>query len=363
MLHLHSFRSLCLITLTAALTTSSCKKSNTSTESGSGSQTSAQDGQTMTTFRNNNAPKFESFTFDAAAGAVLTSSKGTTYTIPATAFQTSTGVTVTGSVTVDIKEISQPSEMIFGDKPTLTRDGRMLLSYGEFFIRAAQGSQTLQLRNDSTIKVQVKAKPNGQEIPMWSGDSSITATLSGYDYLNTAITLSVQTSVHTGVQWDQLNTSYAFFNGSNGTLDFKIDSLVQWRNCDAIISNSDPKTTMLCYFTSHYNIETTTDYMGDQPTMLYFKPRNQNTLIKFYNTILNAPAGFQGLLSYQSSIPVGMEGTFLAMSTVNGKFYAQMIDTTIAAPVGSNNYTTLSFDPQEVSESTMVSLITQMNAK
>jgi hypothetical protein len=198
---------------------------------------------------------------------------------------------------------------------------------------------------------------------MWSGDSSVTTTLSGYDYLNAAVTLSIQTSVHTGIQWDQLTAGYAFFNGSNGTLDFSIDSLVQWRNCDAILSNSDPKTTVLCYFTSHYNNQTTTDYMGDQPTMLYFKPRYQNTLIKFYNTILNAPAGYQGLLSYQNTIPVGMEGTFLAMSTINGKFYAQMIDTTIAAPTGSNNYTTLSFDPQEVSESTMVSLITQMNAK
>ena len=317
----------------------------------------------MTAFMQDHGPQFETFTVDASAGAVVSSSKGTTYTIPAGAFQTAAGAAVTGSVTVAIKEINSPSDMILGDKPTLTRDGRMLVSYGEFFIKARQNSQDLQLKKDSAIKVQVKAKPNGQEVPMWGGDSTITTTLSGHDYLNAAITISVQTSVHTGVQWDQLNSSYAFFNGTNGTLDFKIDSLVQWRNCDAILSNSDPKTTVLGYFTTHYNIQTSTDYMGDQPTMLYFKPHNQNTLIKFYNTILNAPVGFQGLLSYQASIPVGMQGTFLAMSTQNGKFYADMKDVTIASPAGSNNYTTLSFAPQEVSETAMVNLILSMNSK
>jgi hypothetical protein len=97
--------------------------------------------------------------------------------------------------------------------------------------------------------------------------------------------------------------------------------------------------------------------------MLFFKPHNQNTLIKLYDIILNATGTYQGFISYQASMPVGMQGTFLAMSTVNGKFYADMKDATIAAPSGSNNYTTLTFDPQEVSETAMVNLILQLNTK
>jgi len=345
----------------AAISVVACKKSDTPAPQ----QNNNADGQVMAAFRKEHGPAFESFTVDAAAGAVLTSSSGATYTIPAGAFQTKAGAAVTGSVTVSVKEVNSAADMILSDKPTLTRDGKMLISYGEFFIKAAQGNQDLQLKKDSGIKVAVRAKPNGaQEIPMWSGDSTITTTLSGYNYLNVAVSISVQTPVRSGILWDQLSTNgYAFFNGSNGTLNFTIDSLVQWRNCDAIVSNSDPKTTVLGYFTSHYNTATQQDYMGDQPTILYFKPHNQNTLIKLYDVILNAPAGYQGFYSYQNSMPIGLQGTFLAMSTINGKFYADMKDVTIAAPTGSNNYTTFTFDPQEVSESTMVSMILSMNTK
>lgn len=345
----------------AALTVVACKKSDTPAPQ----QNNNADGETMAAFMKNNGPAFQTFTVNADAGAVITSSKGTTYTIPAGAFQTKAGASVTGNVTVSIKEISTPADMIFSNKPTLTRDGRMLASYGEFFIRAAQNNQDLKLKQDSGIKVAVKAKPNGQEIPMWSGDSTITTSISGYNYLNVAITLSVQMSVNKGIVWDQLNTAgYAFFNGSNGTLNFTIDSLVQWKNCDQIISNpSDPKTTVLGYFSSHYNAQTQQSYQGDQPTILFFKPHNQNTLIRLYDVILNAPAGYEGFYSYQQSMPIGMQGTFLAMSTVNGKFYADMKDVTIASPTGINDYTTFTFDPQEVSESTMVNMITSMNSK
>ena len=356
-------QALALITASAILMTS-CKKSNSSAEQ----HTNPNDdnGKTMTAFMQAHAPQFQSFTVDAGAGASFTSTKGIKYTLPAGVFETTAGVAVTGSVTVAVKEITSPSEMIFGDKPTMTSDGRILLSYGEFFVKASQGNQELRLKKDSALRVQVPAKPqngNGQEIPMWDGDSTATYTLSGYDYLNTAVTLSVQAPVHRGIGWNQINTSYAFFNSGNGTLDFKIDSLVQWRNCDAIVSNAAVKTTFLGYFNSHYNSQTSTDYQGDQPTSLYFKPHNQNTLIKLYDIILNATGTNQGFISYENAMPIGLEGTFLAMSTQNGKFYAEMKDGIITAPIGVNNYTTLSFDPQEVSETDMVNLIISLNSK
>lgn len=350
-----------LILLATVFCVSSCKKNNDA--SPSGNTTGGKDGQTMASFKQSHGPKSESFTVDASAGAVITSSKGIKYTIPAGAFATSSGAAVTGSVTVSVKEINTPADMLLSDRPTLTRDGRMLVSYGEIFVTAAQNNNNLVLKRDSGVKVQIPAKPNGQEIPLWDGDSSSSVSLSGYDYLNTAVTVSIQSPVRRGIVWDQISAGYAFFNGSNGSLDFKLDSLAQWRNCDAILSNSGTKTTLLGYFNSHYNAETAQDYSGEQPTMLFFKPHNQNTLIKLYDIILNATGAYQGFISYQASMPVGMQGTFLAMSTINGKFYADMKDVTIAAPSGSNNYTTLSFDPQEVSETAMVNLILQLNTK
>jgi hypothetical protein len=339
----------------------SCKKNNDT--SAQQNPNNSEDGKTMAAFRQNHGPQFESFTVDAAAGATITSSKGIKYTIPGGVFVTSGGAAVTGSVTVAVKEITNPGDMILGDKPTLTSDGRMLTSYGEFFVKASQNNQDLRLKKDSAVKVQVPAKPNGQEVPMWAGDSSASLTLSGYDYLNTAVTITVQAPVRRGIAWNQINASYAFFNSSNGTLDFKLDSLATWRNCDQITINTGSKTTVLGYFNSHYNSQTVTDYQGDQPTILYFKPHGQNILIKLYDIILNATGTHQGFISYEASMPVGMQGTFLAMSTENGKFYADMQDATIATPTGSNNYTTLSFNPVEVSESAMVNLILQMNSK
>lgn len=351
-----------LILVATAISVLSCKKSND--PSSSNTSSNGQDGQAMASFRQNHGPQAETFTVDASAGGVITSSKGIKYTIPAGVFVTSAGASVTGNVTVSVKEINTPADMLLADRPTLTRDGRMLVSYGEILVTAVQNNAALLLKKDSSVKVQIPAKLNGQqEIPLWNGDSSNSVSLSGYDYLNTAVTVSIQSPVRRGIVWDQISAGYAFFNSTNGSLDFKLDSLAKWRNCDAIQSTSGTKITVLGYFNSHYNAETAQDYTGDQPTMLYFKPTGQNTLIKFYDIILNATGSYQGFISYQASIPVGMQGTFLAMSTQNGKFYADMKDVTIAAPSGSNNYTTLSFDPQEVSETAMVNLILQLNSK
>lgn len=347
---------------TIAISLTACKKNNGPSDPPQ--QPANEDGPKMTTFLKQNGPQFETFTVDATAGGTITTSKGTKFVIPAGAFVTSTGVAVTGSVNVSVKEVRTVADMLLSDKPTLTHDGRMLQSYGEFFVKAVQNDQNLQLKKDSAIKVAVAAKAAGiQEVPMWSGDSTVSTTLSGYDYQNIAVTVPIQVAVRKGIDWTQVNSSYAFFNASNGTLNFGLDSLIKWKNCDQILNVTDPKTTVLCYFNSNYNNLTTTDYMGDQPTMLYFKPHNQNTLIKFYDIILNATGTYQGFISYENTIPVGMQGTFLAMSTQNGKFYAEMKDVTIAAPVSGKNYTTFTFDPQEISETDLVGLIQQLNSK
>jgi len=74
------------------------------------------------------------------------------------------------------------------------------------------------------------------------------------------------------------------------------------------------KTTVMGYFTTHFNPETATNYGGEQPTMLFFKPAGQKTLAKFYNVIMNAPAGFERTAQLPASIVIGQQGTFLAMS-------------------------------------------------
>jgi hypothetical protein len=348
-----------LLSAVIILSIVSCKKNNDTPM-----PPDNKDGELLADFFKNNGPKFESFTVDAATGGTVTTTKGTKFTIPANVFIKANGQAITGSVVVAVKEILGASDMLLGDKPTLTQDGQMLISFGEFYIRASQNNNDLVLKQDSAIGVQVPAKAaNGrQEVPMWAGDSVITTTQSGYDHENNPVTISSQIAVNKGVTWEQ-NGSYAFFNPSNSTLNFRMDSLMQWVNCDALAGDAGPKTTVMGYFSDHYNNETSNQYSGEQPTMLFFKPQGRNTLIKYYNVIMNAPAGKEGLHSYQTSMPVGLPGSFLAISTKDGKFYAEMKDVSISAPSGSNTYSSVTFDPQEVSQSDLLNLITQLNNK
>lgn len=331
------------------------------------------DGKMLAELFSKNAPKFEHFTVDGSMGGVITTNKGTKYNIPANAFMTANGGLVYGPVDISIKEMTNVSEMILADKPTITSNGQLLVSFGEFFVKAAQNNQDLFLKpkNDTGpgIRVQVKANPrdnvaNGvKQVPMWTGDTIVVSTQHGFNYINQPATATILQKVMPGVLWNQVQNSYAFFNGANGTMDFRLDSLIRWVNCDGLASMPNPKTTVMAYFTNYFNPETSANYGGEQPSMLFFKPKNFNTLVKFYNVILNPPAGKEGFHSYQTSIPVGLEGTFLAISAVGGQFYAEQKSTTIGTPAAGDNYTTVSFNLQPVSATDLLTLITSMNAK
>jgi hypothetical protein len=323
------------------------------------------DGQLLHTFLRANGPATEAFTIDAKQGGQLKSKSGTVYSIPVNSLVRPDGSPATGAVVITLKEVSTPANMVFADRQTSTNTGAPLLSYGEFFVRAQQGAVDLKLRADSAIKVAapVAKRPN-QEVPMWNGDTTITITTSGYNFLNQLITITSQVSANKGVDWTQITnqgTAFALFDGTNSTLNFRLDSLIKWRNCDALLGTSSVKTTVLGYFNTNYNPATGTSYQGEEPSMLYFKPLGQNTIIKFYNTIFTPPAGFEGFLSYQNTIPVGLQGTFLAISAINGVFYAERKTVTIPAPISGANYTTLTFNPTAVSGTALVALINSLN--
>lgn len=353
----------------AAMVISSCKKNNSQEMA----PPKGQDAQMLAELLASHAPVFEHFNIDAAAGGVVTTSQGTKFTIAPNSFITAGGAPVTGSVDISIKEIRDVSNMILSDKATVTANGQILVSFGEFFVRAAQNNQDLALKpkNDTGrgILVQVPAKPgdnvvNGvKEVPMWNGDTAITITQSGYNHINQPVSITMQQSAVRGVAWNQISSSYAIFNSANGTMDFRLDSLITWINCDGLAAMPNPKTTVMGYFTNHFNAETGTGYSGEQPSMLFFKPKNFNTLVKFYNVIMTPPAGKEGFHSYQTSIPVGLEGTFLAISAVNGQLFAEQKSVTIGAPAAGDDYTTVSFDLQPVDAAALLALINSMNTK
>jgi hypothetical protein len=316
-------------------------------------------------FFETNAPQYENFIVDASAGGLITTTKGTKINFPASAFKKANGQIVSGNVTVSVKDIFDASDMLLGNRPT-NSGGGMLISYGEMTVKANQGADELQLNAPAQVQVPAAPKPaaGGQflrDIPMWGGDSAVTYTLNGTDEENNAVTLTQTGYIPRGINW---NTTGAFAtNNMNGTSSFNLDSLGVWRNCDALMSDPRPKTTVLGYFSNQWNPATSTSYMGGEPSMLFFKVKQQNTLVKLYNKITTSVPGKNGLLSYQNSFPIGLEGTFLAITFNNNKIYAEMKDVTVAAPASGKTYHPVTFALSEVTESQLLSLIQQLNSK
>ncbi|WP_157557976.1 hypothetical protein [Niabella aurantiaca] len=352
-----------LTLLSLAVFLFACRKDNTPIDPQS---TYQKDVEKMLRFFKDHEPVVEKFMVDAGTGATIALQNGTKITFSPDAFINSGGGVVTGNVTIGARVFIKPSEMILADKPPVTDAGQILETFGEALVTAEQNGQPLALNpQQKPPNVQVPlpaANANGanREIPMWDGDTTVNVEYSGYNHENVFTTITQAYTIKKGMEWTQIPGSFGV--GNAAATYFPLDNLGDWRNCDALYNIAAPKTTVLGYFGDKFNIKTGNNYSGQDPTQLFFKVSGVNTLVKLYNPIFNPIPGKEGLLSYQNSIPVGANGTFLAMSTVNGKFYAEMRDVTIA-PGSGTNYMGISFNLQEVSEAQLLQLIEQMNSK
>lgn len=354
-------RALALVTTIAVV---SCNKQSTVEKlnpEGSIAAAEAQpnrDAQLLAQLFASAGPKTQFFTVQGKEKVTLTTSNGNKYNIPAGALRRKDGTAPTGPISVAIREVLSPKDFVFSNRPTAA-SGAYLLSYGEYFVRATEAGADLVLAAPIAVQTVVRTQVRPQEkVPMWDGDTTVYFTINGYNQLNQPTSVTQPASQDPGINWTQA-PDYALFNATTGTLDFQLSQLLQWRNCDVFSSSTGPKTTVLGYFDVYNN--DTPNSSPEQPSMLFFKPRNINSVVKFFNIILNAPAGFKGFLSYQTIIPVGQQGTFLAITALNGQFYAQLLDATIAAPASGTNYTPVSFNLQPVTASQLVSMIADLN--
>jgi len=349
-----------LIALAAAIV-SSCKKESQTTMPSSADKVSTE---LMDQFFAKHSPKDEKFTLDASTGGTLEMRSGTKIFFPPNVFQTQNGDPVSGTISVIARDILKPSSMILADKPTLTSSGEMLESFGEIIVSAQQNKEELVLNKDRTASVEVPIglgpKAQRREIPMWEGDTVISVTQDGYNHENVLTTVSYLVGVRKGMVWDQIP---GFGVASTNTTVFPLDALGAWRNCDALYNDPRPKTTVLGYFGDKFNSETGNSYSSSDPSLLFFKTKGTNTLVKLYNTIFQPAPGKEGLLSYQDMMPIGQEGTFLAISAKNSKLYAEIKDVSIPAPDAGKNYVGFNFELQEVSETQLLNMIDQMNTK
>lgn len=311
------------------------------------------------------APQNEVFDVNADLGGTITTTKGTKIKFPPAIFRDKNNQIVTGMVKVYVKDILQPSDMILADKPTVDNKGNFLISFGEMIVQAEQNGEELNVAEKGVEGIFPLGLREGQGapgIPMWDGDTTITYTEHGYNHLNQPTTVEQTMTMVKGMAWVD-NGNVAISNNTGTESTFPIDDIGNWLNCDMLLNAGGPRITVMGYFPNYYNDQTGRDYSGKEPTMLFFKAKGSNSLIKLYDVILNAPEDKKGLHSYQQTFSVGMEGSFLAISCVDNKFYAQMRDMTIPAPESGNNYVGIDFNLSEVNENTLLSLIHSMNTK
>ncbi len=349
-------------TLLMAASMTSCKKGADAV------LPTTKDGKKITEFFEKHQRSYETFTVNAATGGVITTSKGSKLTIPAGAFKKLNGTVVnSGNVKVKVLDIFNPSDMLLSNKPTITTSGAMLESFGEIRVDATINDTVLAL-NDKPLMV-VMPVNNGaagqqREIPMWNGvepDQIQEYVMNGHNHVNQPTSVTHQIFMATTLQWEQIA---GIGTATPTQSSFPIDALGQWRNCDALYNDPRPKTTVLGYFGNGFNPESNENvnsYM--KPSMLFFKTKTTNTLLRFTTGILNAAAGKDGFMSYQNSIPVGQEGTFLAITSMNDKFYAELKDVTIGAPASGTTFFGVDFNMTEVTESGLLSLINQLDTK
>ena len=307
-----------------------------------------------------NAVKGETFTVDAATGGIFNTSKGSSYIIPPNIFVFKDGTPVTGNVDLNIKEITTPAEMILADKPTVTKDGSILQSFGEFKVTASQKAVPviIDARQKATINVNVRnvvrdSIRQSQEIPMWDGDTIVNYVLEGRDFENNETTLEFQQPFRKGIDWTANgNTAIA----SGGMINFPLSKLGTWANCDVLIPTVNA-TTLITYLTNVYNDSSTA------ANVVFVKVKGINSLIKIVSPILNPPAGKAGFISYQNRFNQGLEGTAFAIVYKGGKLYTGTKEFTVGTPASGKSFYGVDITLEEVTEDQMLAQVAAMNNK
>jgi outer membrane protein assembly factor BamB len=108
------------------------------------------------------------FTANSSNNISLQGSKGSRFVFSANAFVTLDGQPVTGNVTIEVKEILKPIDMILSNMPTMS-DGKPLESGGQFYIRATQNNQELKLAPGRKVEVKVNVDTVMQGMQVFTG--------------------------------------------------------------------------------------------------------------------------------------------------------------------------------------------------
>lgn len=248
----------------------------------------------------------QEFTITAENGATtLTSEKGVKITINGNCL-TKNGNTVTGEVKIEYVELFDKGNMLVTNKPTMgiMPDGNrnLLISGGEFFIKATQDGVALETACNITLQVPT-ALTGGVDntMTLWNGIIDDEGNLAWKDAER-----ADGTNGKGGVEAGQ-NSYYVSF-GNFG-----------WTNVDRFYSDPRPKTTILAGAPEGYDNTNSAIYLS-------YDGEGTNALAKL-DTYTAA-----GLFSeHYGQIPVGLECHVIFVTEENGNWRYAIKGVTVQA--------------------------------
>jgi hypothetical protein len=248
------------------------------------------------------------FTIAAGNGPVtVTSAKGVKLTINGDCL-TKNGVAVTGTVDIEYIELFDKGTMLVTNKPTMgiTADGKknLLISGGEFFIKATQGGVELQTSCTMNLIVPT-ALTDGLDntMTLWTGVIDDKGELAWKDARPNA---DGNGGGKGGVQGEGANYYVTFGNFG-------------WTNVDRFYSDPRPKTTLLVDAPEGYDNENSAVYLS-------YDGEGTNALAKLDTYTA------QGLFSeHYGQIPIGLACHVIFVTEDNGQWRYAIKAVTVAA--------------------------------
>jgi hypothetical protein len=237
----------------------------------------------------------QNFTMTAGAGVVtFTSAKGVIIKIDGNCL-TKNGNPVAGSVDIEYVELFDKGHMLTTNKPTMgvmaNGDKNLLISGGEFFIKATQGGVELATTCNLNLIVPANLTDAADAVGMtaWTGDTK--------DADNLAWKEDRKGGVDAGGQ------------GTGGTNYYVSFGNFGWTNVDKFYSDPRPRTTILADAPDGYDNTNSAIYLS-------YDGEGQNQLAK-----LDTYIAASGLFSeHYGQIPIGLACHIIFATEENGQW-------------------------------------------
>jgi hypothetical protein len=267
-------------------------------------QTSLED------FYKKNQSSFQSFSISSSSGGTATTSRNIKVYFPANGFVTNEGSPVSGNISIDVKEIFTPSEMILNSMPTMS-GGLPLESGGEFQIKATKNGESLKLSPGKFLRIQF---PSTQSINMNGME-----VFNGVADSRGNVDWSLNTNPGNFVVRDSM-----FLVGTTASL---FCDKTEWINCDKFINEPVVEFSVV-----------PANAPSNDSTNVFVHLTGRNSVVKMNWT--------QGLSYFNSGKLLAVPSTIIGISVKNGQLYASITPVIVR----NGESVTMNFSPYSETE-------------